>query len=248
MSNIHCRARGKQLTLLILGVLVFTAAIAGGVRFDVVAFGSFRRLSHTGDSSGQAKLADLPNSAGSWGVGALAGLKGEVVLRDGRLLVSRGSDPHGRVDAPQAGDEVALFAAARVREWTDVRLPGDLSQPEFEAFVLERARSLGLDHGEPFPFLVQGRYPRLAWHVLDGQLATAAKHGQHGGASGKRLFEQHGTSGQLVGMYSGARLEGVISHPGERFHIHYIDDAASVSGHVDAYAVSHGAILKLPVR
>jgi hypothetical protein len=47
--------------------------------------------------------------------------------------------------------------------------------------------------------------------------------------------------------YSGAQLEGVVSHPGGRFHVHYAAAALEVSGHVDAYAVASGSILKLPL-
>jgi alpha-acetolactate decarboxylase len=49
-------------------------------------------------------------------------------------------------------------------------------------------------------------------------------------------------------VYSGTALEGVVSHPGERFHLHFADAAATVSGHVDRYSVAAGAVLKLPVR
>lgn len=63
-----------------------------------------------------------------------------------------------------------------------------------------------------------------------------------------KVFHDPGAKGQLVGIYSGAALEGVVSHPGERFHLHYADDPATVSGHVDAYAVAAGAALLLPVR
>ncbi|HEX5687106.1 MAG TPA: acetolactate decarboxylase [Ideonella sp.] len=204
-------------------------------------------MSHTGDTGGQVKLADLPQATGGWGVGALAGLKGEVLLRDGRLLVSRGDDPQGRVAAPLAGDEAVLFAAARVRQWAEVTLPAGMTRPQFEAFVLAQAKALGLDVGEPFPFLVQGHYPQLVWHVVTGQPAKPGI-GGHAGAASKRVFEQPGADGQLVGMYSGEQLEGVVSHPGERFHVHYADDAASVSGHVDAYAVARGGVLKLPLQ
>jgi hypothetical protein len=235
---------------------VSTVTWAAASRFDFTAVGNFKRMNHTGDTGGQVRLADLPQSAGSWGMGALAGLKGELLLRDGRLLVSRGDDPLGRVTAAQAGDEAVLFAAARVRQWAEVPLPSDMSQRQFEAFVLEQAKALGLDGREPFPFLVQGRYPRLTWHVLTGQPARGVDHAGHGhghgggggGGAGKRLFEQPGAGGELVGMYSGVEFEGVVSHPGERFHIHYADDAARVSGHVDAYAVARGGLLRLPLQ
>jgi len=234
------------LTASLLAVSTVTWATAP--RFDFTAFGSFKRMSHTGDTSGQVNLADLPQFAGSWGMGALAGLKGEVLLQDGLLLVSRGDDPQGRVAAPRAGDEAVLFAAARVQQWTELTLPSDMTQAQFEAFVLEQAKSLDLDGSEPFPFLVQGRYPQLIWHVVTGQPASGSDRGGHGGATGKRVFEQPSAGGQLVGMYSGVQLEGVVSHSGERFHVHYADDAASVSGHVDAYAVARGGLLKLPLR
>jgi alpha-acetolactate decarboxylase len=61
-----------------------------------------------------------------------------------------------------------------------------------------------------------------------------------------KVFHAPGASGQLVGVYSGPALEGVVSHPGERFHLHYIDAAARVSGHVDAHAVAAGSVLRLP--
>jgi hypothetical protein len=51
-----------------------------------------------------------------------------------------------------------------------------------------------------------------------------------------------------VGVYSGPALEGVVSHPGERLHIHYVDAAAAASGHVDRFSVGAGAVLKLPLR
>ncbi|MBA4266934.1 MAG: hypothetical protein C0453_17805 [Comamonadaceae bacterium] len=63
-----------------------------------------------------------------------------------------------------------------------------------------------------------------------------------------KVFHDPGAKGQLVGIYSGAALEGVVSHPGERFHLHYANDQATASGHVDAYAVAAGAVLMLPVR
>ena len=63
-----------------------------------------------------------------------------------------------------------------------------------------------------------------------------------------RLFRQPGARGQLIGVYSGAALEGVVSHPGERYHLHFADPGATVSGHVDRYSVAAGSVLKLPLR
>ncbi len=238
---------GARLVWPAIGLLFASAAVwAATASFEFQAFGSFKKMKHTGDTSGQLKLAELPKAPGSWGMGALAGLKGEVLLYDGRVLVSRGDDVLGKTSAPQPDDEALLFAASRVQEWVEVMLPVDMSQVQFEAFLLDQAKVLGLNVDKPFPFLMQGLYPALTWHVLTGQ--TLAAGAQHGSPSSKRVFERASTMGRLVGIYSGPTLEGVVTHPGQRFHVHFVDDTLSVSGHVDVYAVAKGSLLKLPVR
>jgi alpha-acetolactate decarboxylase len=242
------------------GLLLATAAAAASLAFDFQHHGNFQRMMQSSDTAGQVALAALPQQPGRWGLGATAGLKGEIVQIDGRLLVSPGSDAQGRVRAPKADEQALLFAAATVQAWQDVPVPRDMDSAAFEAFVQEQARALGLAPERPFAFRVEGRFPHLLWHVVTGEPAPGGAHGahgQHGGGHGvghankrtdMRLFRQPGASGQLVGVYSGEALEGVVSHPGERFHLHYADATASVSGHVDRYSVAAGAVLKLPLR
>lgn len=229
--------------------------------FDFFHVGSFQRMQHTGNTAGQAALATLPQRPGTWGVGAMAGLRGEIVQIDGRLLVSPGTDAQGRVQAPGADEQALLFASARATRWVDVPVPTDLDQAGLEAFVRAQAAAHGLAADQPFAFRVEGRLPQLRWHVVTGEPPAAGQGGGHAGhagghggghghanaRSGMRVFHAPGATGQLVGIVSGAALEGVVSHPGERFHLHFVDAAATVSGHVDAYAVAAGAVLKLPL-
>jgi alpha-acetolactate decarboxylase len=240
------------------------AAMAASLPFDFIHFGNFTRMVESGHSGGQVLLAELPQGKGDWGLGATAGLKGEIVQIDGRLLVSPGSDAQGRVQAPQGGEEAVLFAGARIAAWADVTVPTDMSQAQLESFVREQASARGLSLEQPFVFRVEGRFPHLMWHVVTGEPSAGEQgpqggHGGHRGhgammagghanqQSGMKVFHAPGATGALVGVYSGAGLEGVVSHAGERFHLHYVDAGATVSGHVDRYAVAAGAVLKLPV-
>jgi len=239
-------------------LLAGAAAAAAGLPFDFIHFGNFTRMVESGHSGGQVLLADLPQRQGDWGLGATAGLKGEIVQIDGQLLVSPGSDAQGRVQAPQPGEQAVLFAGARVRAWAELAVPIDMSQAQLESFVREQAAARGLSLEQPFAFRVEGRFPSLTWHVVTGEPSTGGHdpHRAHGAMmagghanqhSGMKVFHAPGATGQLVGIYSGAGLEGVVSHAGERFHLHFVDSGATVSGHVDRYAVAAGAVLKLPV-
>lgn len=232
------------------------AAWAAAEGSDFFHAGSFRRMMHTGDTAGSVGLDRLPRGPGTWGVGATAGLKGEIVQIDGRVLVSPGHDAQGRVQAPSPGEQALLFASARVASWADIVLPTDMDAAQLEVFVREQAVSRGRSADAPFAFRVEGRFPRLRWHVVTGEASAGGHGGAHQGAAaaeghanaraGLRIFHSPGATGQLIGIYSGAALEGVVSHPGERLHVHYVDAAVTVSGHVDAYAVAAGSVLKLP--
>ncbi len=220
-------------------------------------YGNFKRMIHTGDTAAQVELAKLDQSAGTWGVGALAGLKGEIIQVDGRILVSLGTDPEGRVQLPSETDAAVLWASSKVAQWRQIQVPTDMGQTELEKFVTEQAAINKVDFKQPFVFRVTGGYSHLSWHVLSGEKSDhkAGGHGEHGHAGGHtnkrsdmKIFRNPTATGQLVAVYSGEKLEGIVSHPGERFHVHYIDDAKTVSGHVDQYNVQKGATLWLPLR
>ena len=244
------RTRG-WLTIAI-GFTMASATIAAGVGpFGIEVFGNFKRMTHSGDTSGKVKLPDISGRSATYGIGALAGLRGEVLLWDGRIMVSRGHDLEGRVEPGIATDEAALMVIASVARWEELDIPTDMTQAQFEAFAIREAEGRGLAGSAPFPFAIKGEFSRVLWHVVTG---TAGSTGVPGGSSHaqghaqNRVFDQRDIAGLALGFYSGSDLEGVISHPGERFHIHAADPTFTRSGHVDEYAVRKGGKLLLPLR
>jgi alpha-acetolactate decarboxylase len=247
---------------LILASIALAATLVWAQPMGFKHFGHVMHMMHTGETAGQIQLSKLETSTGVWGVGALADLKGEIIQVDGKLLVSLGSDAQGKVNPPKSNDSAVLWASAKVTQWVSAKVPSDMNQAQFEAFAKEQAKAQKLDLEQPFVFRVSGDYAHLIWHVVTGDKSTGSgghgPHGQvaqggHGGGhanqqSGMKVFRNPQANGQLVGIYRGAKLEGVVSHPEERFHVHYIDKELTVSGHVDQYTVRAGATLWLPKK
>jgi len=231
--------------------LSFWAFWAAAEPFDVRVFGNFERMSQTGDTQGVIKLREILTLPGSYGLGALDGLRGEIMLWDGKLLVSRGHSANGAIEPAAPTDEAVFFVEARVEAWKEVVIPNDMTRAEFELFVLQTASRGELRTDQVFPFAVKGNFDRVLWHVVIGAAAKSDR-GAHAGKihlqghANNRVFDQPNAAGFLLGFYSGVVLEGVISHPGERFHVHYADASFSVSGYVDDYQVTRGAVLLLP--
>jgi len=256
----------RSFSLLFAAMTLAASAAVAQVQ-DFKHYGNFKHMVHSGDTKGQVLLSEVPVGKGVWGVGALAGLKGEIIQIDGKLLVSLGTDPKGTVHSPKATDSAVLWASAKVTDWESVKVPTDMTQAQFEAFVTQQAASRKHDLTQPFVFRVTGHYTHLIWHVVTGERpsgdaahkgahtghggqSASAAHSGHGGhanhQTGMKLFRSPLSAGQLVGVYSGDKLEGIISHPGEKFHLHYIDNDLTVSGHVDQYGVKAGSMLLLP--
>jgi alpha-acetolactate decarboxylase len=234
--------------------ILFSAAIAATAAFaaephGIQAHGNFKQMAHTGKTDGVVKLSALASGKGTYGVGAIAGMRGEIMLWDGQLLVSRGHSPKGETGPATVTDEAVLFVGGKVDAWLEVKLANDMTQAEFEAFVVATAKKLGLDADKAFPFAVRGSNLNVVWHVVTGASPVSGHHGggtHDQGHAQARTFREASAAGTLLGFHTGAALEGIASHPGERFHVHYASADLAVSGHVDEYRVPKGATLMLP--
>jgi hypothetical protein len=73
-------------------VLAFALAVPSfALAEGLTAHGNFRHMMHTGETEGTIAL-DTLNAPSGWGVGATAGLRGEVVIRDGAVLIRSAAD------------------------------------------------------------------------------------------------------------------------------------------------------------
>ena len=185
---------------------------------------------HGGDARGRIALADVVAPT-TIAVGALAGLRGEVTVLDGKVRTSRVSGD-AIVTTDGAGDgQAALLVVSRVPAWRSVTLRAPIADAAALATALREA---GLRPDAPAAFVVEGTLTVLDWHVVDGPH-------EHGAPSG--LVRHTPGRALVVGFYSTAH-EGVFTHMGESIHAHvWIDDA---TGHVDQMAFAAGATLRIP--
>jgi alpha-acetolactate decarboxylase len=227
--------------------LFFALSAAAQGPLDVTAYGNFKRMVYISDTSGKVALASVPLSAGTYGVGALADLTGEILIWEGEFFVTSGESVSGATQPPGIHDQAALLVTAQVKGWNEAEVVRDMTQQEFEQFVINTAHSKRIDINKPFPFIVLGEAMDYTWHVVTGKAKRHGGSAQHGqGHATNRIFTGAKTSGKLVGFYSAEEQEGVITHPGERFHVHYADNDLKTSGHLDNYGIAKGAKLLLP--
>ncbi|MEZ5979662.1 MAG: acetolactate decarboxylase [Planctomycetota bacterium] len=204
--------------------------------FRVESWGTMREALRDRHSEARVRLGGLA-SDGAIGVGALAGLAGEVTIANGSVWVARVDGGARRTTEATADDAATLLVRAEVASWREVPLPDLASYDALESAVAAALVREGFDPSEPTPVRVTGRATHLELHVIHGACPIAHPEGpppwRFAGAVDRV---------ELVGFHvEGAG--GSLTHHGRRSHLHVLADGGT--GHLDAVSLED-AVLYVP--
>ena len=229
-----------------------TALTAGcaGKRAEVRQFGRMHDVLSGGaeNARGQVALSDVLERPHAFGVGALAGLEGEITIWDGEAIVARPAQSALRVDkSATSSEQAALLTVAYVDNWQDTTIDQDLSGEQLEQFIAETAAACGLDADQPFPFVIEGRVTDLKLHAIHGECPMRPGVTLTAEQQPWRYELAEPTDATIVGFYA-ADSVGNLTHPGIAMHAHALlnVDGRELTGHVERMACAAGAVLKLP--
>jgi hypothetical protein len=223
------------------------AGDADHAHFSVAVSGAFRDMMRKKNHAATVGLDAVVSSRATDAVGALSDLRGEITIADGKPLVTYGA---ACSDCPPPHAEKAtLLISARVQDWhAAISLPRDLSGHDIDRFIIAQAKAAGLDTAKPFPVRLTGTLTNVAMHVIR---APNPDFGGHGSGQPMALQEDIKAAtieGLVVGFYAPEPMLGIITHPGEPFHYHWIDPGRTKTAHLDSFGMRAGATLLLPRR
>ncbi len=214
---------------------------SGEVRMD----GAFRAMVHKQDYGPKVSLGALIKGGATEAVGAVEGLRGEITAIDGTFIVSYGKPC---TTCPEVAQEDAtLLASARVEQWLPpLALPSDLAGAALDEYIVAQARTAGLNVERAFPVRMRGDLTDVKMHIIAAPNPEFAGHGSDHGMADQQEIAAERIAGEVVGFYAPPAAQGVITHPGEPFHFHWVDMARTRTAHLDAFGMAKGAQLYLP--
>lgn len=214
----------------------------------VEIWGGVEEALHKGRIEGRVRVLDACDGDGCVALGAAAFLNGEIIAVDGEALiaVAGGGGRSYEVRPAASEDEATILASAKVPAWSPTPIGSDLDASDFETYVEEAATAAGIDIGQPFPFLVRGRFADLEAHIVGGRCPVRTP-GQAGREGAPYRVTASRTDGTLVGFFV-ARPGHSITHHGSRTHVHVKAEIGGelFVGHVDHFEVMAGSTLLLP--
>lgn len=207
-------------------------------------FGQLRLIMQEADISAQADLQKFAGDEHLYALGAFENLKGEILILGGESYSTRSIDD--QVEFVNAFEERAtLLVTARVENWQEVHIPEtDLNYQDLEKIIQKKAGEYGIDTSQPFPFMVEGNFGGVEWHVIDWP--EGDKNHTH---------ERHKTTGphgtitdsdvKILGFWSDSH-HGIFTHHTTNMHLHFVTEDGKLAGHVDNLNDGNELILYLP--
>jgi alpha-acetolactate decarboxylase len=221
------------------------SAPQGGWDFSVGRWGTLREALREGRSEARVVVGDVVGSPHALGVGAVAGLQGEITVLDGVVWVSRG-DASGSVVSERGdgrGVEATLLALARVDRWRSEPLASSSDRAALEADVQRALEHVGLGKLPCVPFVVRGELTGLRGHILRGACPNSPAEPPPGAQPALEL-DLPRARGTLVGFWT-SLPPGELAHHGEHAHIHVLFENGTTA-HVDGVGAGASAVLALP--
>jgi acetolactate decarboxylase len=203
---------------------------------------------HEGQTGAMATLDTLLPNPNLYAVGALAELSGEVTVVAGKAYLSYPEAGDSmRTETPDRTNAAAtLLVVSEVPAWRSIVTERAIRFEELDEAIARIATTAGMQLDQRFPFLMEGTFDDLHWHVIDGRRLSpeATSHLDHWAAAAKTRRSR--AKATLVGFYSESD-HGVFTHMDTRTHIHCALDQPLGAGHVDHVTVPAGTTIKFPV-
>jgi hypothetical protein len=226
-------------------VLASCSAPRGAWDGSVGRWGTLREALRDGHSEARVEVASAVRSPYAIGLGAAAGLDGEITVLDGVVHVSRGTAEGALASSRGDGSglEATLLALARVERWRYEPLAASGDRSALEADVQRAIERAGFERLPCVPFVVRGDLAGLRGHVLRGACPKSSTPPPAGSRPPLELRLDR-ARGTLVGFWT-TLPAGELTHHGERTHVHVLLEDGTTA-HVDEIGTGPTAVLALP--
>ena len=196
---------------------------------QVKSVGEVRKIMYDADLSAKIRLDTLTH-ANLFAIGVMDSLRGNIVVANGKSLVSSIQNTYVRTDTT-FHHEAAMLVYAYVKNWKEITIEQDLNNiEELESLIKRLAAENNIDISKPFPFMVKTWVRNINYNVIDWQSGishTAETHKQFA----HDLYHS-ATTVMLAGFYS-ENHKGIFTPFNSKILVHAVTSNPITCGHLE---------------
>lgn len=235
------------LILSLSNAVVLVGCPASGWDGRVESWGEMRPVMREGQTQARVQLSEVIKRPHVYGVGAVEGLDGEIVIDNGRCWVARVIGP-SLVVSPAPDSPATLLIVSHVPAWTPVFIDHPLLAESVDGYVRAAAERAGIDTTKPFPFVIEGEFADVLAHVVNGYCPKERPAPSVERDHQPFQISRKSIRGKLIGFYA-ADSAGRLTHHGTETHIHLlVEPPNALAGHVETISIASGATLRIPTQ
>lgn len=194
----------------------------------VYVVGAMKKTMWNGELDAKIKFDSLQKQKGVYGIGPLSHLKGEVLILNSDVFVSRVLNDSLMSISKNESASSPFFVYSKVNKWSKKHLPDSIvSIPQLETYLDD------LFSGQEYPivFKLEGSVYTANIHIQnlpDGVEVSSPKEA-HQGQTDYSLKDENVA---ILGFYS-KKHKGIFTHHDSNIHMHLITDDHLKMGHLD---------------
>lgn len=228
-----------HLVMLFFSLLLLAGCNSGSTtdagNSPVKVAGAMRDVMWKGELGGSISL-DTLNRKGLYGLGPTEGLRGELLILDGRSYLSRVVNDSTMSVEETYWVKAPFFVYANAPQMEKVELPRHLNNlQELEVFL-----DSTLTGERPQVFRLTAKAIKAHIHVQNLPPGAKVRSPQEAHA-GQRDYSIQNREVELVGFYSTFH-QGVFTHHDTHLHTHLLTKDRSIMGHVDEITFAPGTL------
>jgi len=229
-----------MIKLLLATILICTTTISHLPEVKVA--GALRNIMIVGDLSAHVNL-DTLDKTHLYGLGPVAGLKGEIVVIDGTVY-STSKEENELKNQENKASLAAMFVYSKVKKWKEISIQSTIKNyVELEDLVKQTAKKNGYDIEKTFSFKIKSSPIKTTYHVIDWKPGTQHTMDNH------KQFAYSGTLVNepviLLGFYS-PHHKSIFTHHTTNMHVHILGQKSGTVGHVDDIQIDDLISIYLP--
>lgn len=215
------------MNLHVLSALMLTSLNTLAQNGTVIATGAMRNTMFNGQLAGLIRLDSIAQP-GTYGIGPVEFLRGELLLWDGHAYRSAAQGDTAMEVEQRPDSKAPFFVHQFVKEWTEIMLPDSITDlPMLDAFLTARFAALG----KPFAFTLQGKISEVRAHIVDVTPGTVIN-GPDDAHRENKNYRLTDRTMDLLGFFS-TRHKAVFTHHDTNIHVHAITADRDWMGHVE---------------
>lgn len=174
----------------------------------------------------------------------VSGLKGEITIVDGTIYSSSvNSKKKIELSINQKGLLSPFAVYTHIEEWDTIEVKQLISSNQELYQLLEKESNIDLESA--FPIRLIGEFESVDFHIINANEKSKENHSHAAHKEIQEHFSVKNSNGEILGFYS-KNHQGVFTHKGSYFHLHFVDSEELNMGHVEGFSTKKNIQLLLP--